>query len=86
LRAAAAAGLPAIATRISGSEEVLRDGVNGFEVDLSAAAIAAGLRRFLELDARERDAMRNAARESVSPLGPERFISEWRALYASLER
>jgi glycosyltransferase involved in cell wall biosynthesis len=83
---AAAAGLPAIATRISGSEEVLRDGVNGFEVDLSAAAIAAGLRRFLELDARERDAMRNAARESVSPLGPERFISEWRALYASLER
>jgi glycosyltransferase involved in cell wall biosynthesis len=83
---AAAAGLPAIATRVSGSEEVLRDGVNGFEIELSAEGIAAGLRRFLELDAGEREAMRNAARESVAPLGPERFISDWRALYASLER
>jgi glycosyltransferase involved in cell wall biosynthesis len=83
---AAAAGLPAIATRVSGSEEVLRDGVNGFEVDLSVGGIAAGLRRFLELDAGGREAMRHAARESVAPLGPERFISGWRALYGSLER
>jgi glycosyltransferase involved in cell wall biosynthesis len=83
---AAAAGMPAITTRISGSEEVLRDGVNGFEVELSAEGIATGLRRFLELDADEREAMRDAARASVAPLGPERFISDWRALYASLER
>jgi glycosyltransferase involved in cell wall biosynthesis len=83
---AAAAGLPAIATRISGSEEVLQDGVNGFEVDLSVVGIAAGLRRFLQLDADGREAMRRAARESVAPLGPERFISDWRALYASLGR
>jgi glycosyltransferase involved in cell wall biosynthesis len=83
---AAAAGLPAIATRVSGSEEVLRDGVNGFEVDLSAAGIAEGLRRFLQLGADDREAMRRAARETVAPLGPQRFISDWRALYASLER
>lgn len=83
---AAAAGLPAIATRISGSEEVLHDGVNGFEITLSADGIAAGLRRFVELDAGERDTMRRAARESVEPLGPARFISDWQALYASLER
>jgi hypothetical protein len=30
--------------------------------------------------------MRRAARETVAPLGPQRFISDWRALYASLER
>jgi glycosyltransferase involved in cell wall biosynthesis len=80
----AAAGLPLIATRISGSEELLEDGVNGLEIELSAAGVAAGLRRFLELDTARREAMRRAARTSVEPLGPERFAQAWRALYTSL--
>jgi glycosyltransferase involved in cell wall biosynthesis len=81
---AAAAGLPLIATRISGSEDVLHDGVNGIEVERTAASVSAGLRRFLDLDPADRAAMGRAARESVEPLSPASFASAWRALYASL--
>lgn len=81
---AAAAALPLIVTRISGSEELLEDGVNGFELERDPAAIAAGLCRFLGLSAARRDAMRRSARESVEPLRPERFTAAWRALYGSL--
>jgi glycosyltransferase involved in cell wall biosynthesis len=81
---AAASGLPLIATGVSGSEELVEDGVNGFEIEISAEGVAAGLRRFLDLDAAEREAMRRAARKSVEPLGPESFADAWRALYASL--
>jgi glycosyltransferase involved in cell wall biosynthesis len=81
---AAAAGLPLLATRISGSEDLLRDGVNGIEVERTAASVSAGLRRFLDLAPADRAAMGRAARESVEPLSPESFASAWRALYASL--
>jgi glycosyltransferase involved in cell wall biosynthesis len=81
---AAAADLPLIATRISGSEEVLEDGVNGFEMELTPMGVAAALGRFLALSSDRREAMRSAARQSVEPLGPDRFATEWRALYASL--
>lgn len=80
---AAAAGLPLIATRISGSEELL-DEFNGLEIDGSAASIATALRRFLELDSAQRAAMQLAARQSVEPLAPEHFAAAWRTLYASL--
>jgi glycosyltransferase involved in cell wall biosynthesis len=83
---AAAAGLPLITTRISGSEELLEDGVNGLEIEASPASVSAGIRRFLDLDATRREAMRRAARESVEPLRPERFAAAWRELYASFAR
>jgi glycosyltransferase involved in cell wall biosynthesis len=82
---AAAARLPLIVTRISGSEELVSDGLNGFEVERSCEGIAGGLRRLIELDAASRESMARAARESVEPLGPERFEAAWRALYAQLE-
>lgn len=82
---AAAAELPLLATRISGSEELLEDGVNGFEIAPSPAGVSAALRQFLALDASGRQAMRHAARASVEPLAPERFAAAWRELYASLE-
>jgi glycosyltransferase involved in cell wall biosynthesis len=82
---AAAAGLPLIATRISGSEELLEDGVNGFEVPRTAAGVLGGLRRFLALDVGRREAMGLAARASVEPLRPEAFADAWRGLYASLD-
>jgi glycosyltransferase involved in cell wall biosynthesis len=81
---AAAAGLPLISTRISGSEEVLEDGVNGFEVERDPPSVRAALNRFLDLDRAGREAMRCAAQQSVAPLGPERFAAAWRSLYASL--
>ncbi len=83
---AAAAGLPLLATRISGSEELLEDDVNGFELHGDPASIAATLRRFLETLPGRRAEMREAARWSVEPLSPERFAHEWKALYASLSR
>jgi glycosyltransferase involved in cell wall biosynthesis len=81
---AAAAGLPLLATRISGSEELLHDGVNGLELQPTAEAVRAGLLRFLELGSAARTGMGDAARASVEHLGPERFADSWRSLYASL--
>jgi glycosyltransferase involved in cell wall biosynthesis len=81
---AAAAGLPLIATRISGSEELLEDGVNALEVQSEPASLSAGLCRFLALDSHRREAMGHAARASVEPLAPERFAQAWKDLYASL--
>jgi glycosyltransferase involved in cell wall biosynthesis len=82
---AAAAGLPLIATRISGSEELLEDGVNGLEVQPTPASVSAALRRFAEIDPAGRNALRDAARQRVEPLRPERFAAAWRELYASLD-
>lgn len=82
---AAAAGLPLVATRISGAEELLVDGRNGLSVDPTRAGVADGLKRFLALDQESRAAMQRAARESAESLSPERFVSAWRTVYASLE-
>jgi glycosyltransferase involved in cell wall biosynthesis len=82
---AAGAGLPLLASRISGSDELLVDAVNGFELELSGVGVASGMARFLALDGGGRAAMRSAARESVEPLQPGHFDIAWRELYASLE-
>lgn len=83
---AAAAGLPLIATRISGSEELVKDGVNGLEIERSPAGVSTGLHRFLELHDARREAMGRAARESVEARGPDRFAAAWKELYASVGR
>jgi glycosyltransferase involved in cell wall biosynthesis len=82
----AAAGLPLILTRISGSEELLKDGVNGLEVTPTPAGIASALRSFLKLDAAGRSQMGFAARASVEHLRPDRFAAAWRELYGSLKQ
>lgn len=46
---AAAMGLPLLLTRHHGSEMILEDGVNGLWLDAAPAAMAAGVRRFVEL-------------------------------------
>ncbi len=81
---AAAAGLPLLATRISGSEELLENDVNGLELEPTVDGVRTGLVRFVSLDTARRNAMGLAARESVEPLRPERFAEAWRSLYASL--
>lgn len=81
---AAAAGLPLIATRISGSEELLQDGRNGLALERTPSGVRAGLRRFMQLDAVDRRAMGHAARGSVDALGADHFADAWRKLYASL--
>jgi glycosyltransferase involved in cell wall biosynthesis len=83
---AAAAGLPLIATRVSGSEELIADGVNGIYVERSTDGVRAGILRFLDLDACDREAMASAARASVEPLSAERFAAAWQSLYTALAR
>lgn len=83
---AAAAGLPLVATSISGADEVLEDGVNGLVVQPDPNSIARALQRFLALDPASRRSMGDAARRSVETRGPGRFAAAWQALYASLEQ
>lgn len=81
---AAAAGLPLIATQISGSEELVEHGVNGLAVERNTASVRGGLCSFCDLDSGKREAMGRCARDSVELLSPERFAAAWRALYESL--
>ena len=82
---AAAAGLPLIATRISGPRSWLEDAVNGIEVERTGPGVATALDRFMTLDTPRRREMGWAARRSVEPLRPEHFSAAWRSLYGRLE-
>lgn len=59
----AVAGLPAIATAVGGTPEVVTDGVTGYlATDTNVAALGAALRRALDADAETRDQMSRAIR------------------------
>jgi glycosyltransferase involved in cell wall biosynthesis len=64
LAEAMACGVPVVATRSAGTEDVVHDGVNGLLVPHSAERVAAALSRLL-LDRGERDRMAAAARQSA---------------------
>jgi len=83
---AAAAGLPLLVTRLHGVEEMIEDGHNGFVVERTAVAVAAGLRRFSLLSTHDRRAMGERARASVQGYAVERFSAAWSEHYARLER
>jgi UDP-glucose:(heptosyl)LPS alpha-1,3-glucosyltransferase len=76
---AAAAGVPIVATRVSGIEDLLRDGENGVEITRDAASIAAALRRLD--DPAERERMGAAGRATVERRPTARAIA---AAYAEL--
>ncbi len=80
---AAASGLPLLATRVSGIEDLLRDGVNGWFVPRDAAAIAERLRH-LGADPALRAAMGTAAREAVRSVTWEAMVDGYHALYRRL--
>ena len=75
---AAAAGLPLIASRINGIEEILVDGENGYVITHSPESLAKALMTFAALGAEERQRMGAAARRAVEPFNPARFALEWR--------
>jgi glycosyltransferase involved in cell wall biosynthesis len=81
---AAAAGLPLLVSRVSGVEEILIDGRNGWFIDGDGQAIA---RRLAELrrDAPLRDAMAEAARADSARFDWGRSVEGYRDLYARLE-
>lgn len=61
---AMACGVPVVATRSPGTEDIVTDGVNGFLVRHSPEAVAASLTRLLS-NQDERERMSQAARESA---------------------
>jgi UDP-glucose:(heptosyl)LPS alpha-1,3-glucosyltransferase len=79
---AAASGLPLLATRVNGIEDLLRDGVNGWFVDRSPEQIAARLRELRDDPARRRE-MGAAARRDSLAYSWGSVVARYRELYAS---
>jgi glycosyltransferase involved in cell wall biosynthesis len=83
---AAACGVPAVATDIPGTHEVVVDGKTGFlAAQGSATALAEAMTRMMEIPGEERRAMGERARQFVQ----ERYsldaaLDRWEALYAEL--
>jgi glycosyltransferase involved in cell wall biosynthesis len=80
---AAAAGLPVLATRVSGVEDLVQDGLNGWFIEPRAQDIARRLRQ-LEADPDLRRAMGRSSREAAQDFGWERAVAAYRELYRSL--
>jgi glycosyltransferase involved in cell wall biosynthesis len=82
---AAASGLPLIATRVGGVEDLLRDGVNGWFVEQNGGDIALRLRD-LETDPELCAAMGVAARKATSGYSWEAMTSAYGELYERMAR
>ena len=80
---AAAAGLALLACRVSGVEDLLEDGRNGWFVRRDGADIAARL-RLLGEDPALRARLGRAARESTAPYTWERAVDAYVKLYGTL--
>ncbi|MDR3701276.1 MAG: glycosyltransferase family 4 protein [Candidatus Sulfopaludibacter sp.] len=81
---AAAAGLPLVATRVNGVEEMLDDDYNGLVIDRTADSVATGMRRIANMTSEQRRLMGDRARQKVACYGSDRFVSAWRDFYESL--
>lgn len=81
---AAASGLPLLATRVNGIEDLLRDGANGWFVRRSAADVAARLRALRDDPARRRRMGAAARRDSLAFAWP-RVVEAYRKLYTEIE-
>jgi glycosyltransferase involved in cell wall biosynthesis len=80
---AAASGLPCIATRAGGAEEVVADGETGYLVPCGdAGALAGAMSRLAELPPESRQALGRAARErALARFDIRRIAEQWEALY-----
>jgi glycosyltransferase involved in cell wall biosynthesis len=79
----AAAGLPLIAPRMNGTEELISEGSNGWFTERDGDAIGARLRE-LRNDPALRATMGCAARTSAEPFDWERVVDRFEELYAQL--
>jgi len=79
---AAAAGLPLLIARVSGVEDLIIDGVNGWFVEHDACSIARRLQALTDPAQRER--MGRSARDSVRPFSWDNVVQRYSALYAEL--
>lgn len=80
---AAAAGLPLLVTSVSGPDELIEPGVNGWFVERRASVIAERLAE-LEADQRARQAMGAAARSAAAPLTWDRARRDHASLYSEV--
>jgi glycosyltransferase involved in cell wall biosynthesis len=80
---AAASGVPCVATKAGGVEEVVVDGETGFVVPCGDPdALAAGMARLATLDPASRSAIGRAARErALARFDMRRVVEQWEALY-----
>ena len=83
---AMASGLPVVVSRVSDLPLIVETARNGFVCDATdPAAIADAMERLLRTPPAERVAMGRRSRELAERwFGPERFVAEFEALYASL--
>jgi glycosyltransferase involved in cell wall biosynthesis len=81
---AAAAGLPVLITRVSGAEDLLIDGRDGWFIERDAALISDRLRR-LASDRGLLSRMGAAARETTEPMDWDKTTEAYRGLYEELE-
>jgi glycosyltransferase involved in cell wall biosynthesis len=82
---AAASGLPLLVSRVSGVEDILRAGENGWFIRRDATEIATRL-RMLETDVSMRRRMGARSRELATPYTWSRVIDGYVAVYAELIR
>ena len=78
---AAAAGLPVIAPRLNGIEDLVRDGDNGVVIARTVEGVAQGLNRFLGLSETLRREMGRRARTAAAQYNQACFSERWRAFY-----
>ena len=83
---AAACGVPAVATDVPGTHEVVVDGKTGLlAAQGSAKALAAAMTRMMEMPGEERRAMGERARQFVQEhYSLDAALDRWEALYAEL--
>lgn len=79
---ALASGLPVVATRVGGVEEILKDGQNGFlALPANPLSLARAVGRALDLDTPAREELRRAGREVAAEFSIEATAEQMMALY-----
>ena len=78
---AAAAGLPLIATRLHGVEDMLRHLETGLLIDRSSLGIQDGIRQFCALTPEDRFRMGEKARQTALTYSRENFVAAWENFY-----
>lgn len=82
---ASAAGLPFIATKVHGVEDLLVDGINGWVVEREVESITRGLQQALK-EPEKLKKMGENAQKMVQDYGVDSCVSRWRSLLEKLEQ
>jgi glycosyltransferase involved in cell wall biosynthesis len=78
---AAAAGLPLIAPRLNGIDELIRDGENGIVISRTVEGLEGALRAFVAMKPGARKEMGRRARAEAIGYNDTRFSARWTELY-----